>query len=185
MRTTDDRPFRPAARALLVVAGVTGLTAGAAAASADVATSPRTVAISGDGVHHFTTAIVHQEPSPATAMTQRSTDVVELHGDLEGYLLYHVTSVIDPDAGRMVNTGEQWFSGTVLGEGPVVLHDDTFRFEVDLATGATTGEVHLRPSSDAPGGPVVGCDLDVLGTGLTEAGDATFSWTGTCRWRGR
>ena len=51
---------------------------------------PRTV--SGRAVHYFTTAIIHSQTPTATGMIQRSTDIIELTGDLRGRVLYHPTS---------------------------------------------------------------------------------------------
>jgi hypothetical protein len=140
-----------------------------------------TVLVSGEGVHFFTTAIVHSQEETATGMIQLSSDIVTLSGDLEGHILYHPTSIFDFAAGTLVNTGTQIFSGTILGSEPVILHDDRFRFEVDLATGATTGAVHLGRSNDSPHqGHWYVCDLEITGTGLTPQGDATFAYSGTC-----
>lgn len=142
--------------------------------------------VSGGGVHHFSTAIVHSVEETDTGMIQRSSDIVTLSGDLEGHLLYHPTSVFDFSNGTLVNTGTQLFSGTVLGSAPVILHDERFRFDVDLATGATTGTVHLGRSKDAPhGAQWYECNLDVTGTGLTGAGDATFVYNGHCTRMGK
>ena len=155
--------------------------------TSDAAADPRQpVPVEGTGIHHFTTAVVHsQEPTP-TGMIQRSTDTVSLSGDLNGRILYHPTSVFDFANETLTNTGTQVFSGTVLGSDPVILHDDRFRFEVDLATGATTGQVHLSRSNDAPHpGSWYDCDLEVTGTGQTADGDATFDYTGTCMRRGQ
>lgn len=139
------------------------------------------VPVSGSAVHHFTTAIVHAEEPTADGKIQRSTEIIELTGDLNGYILYHPTSVFDEAAGTLVNTGTQVFSGTVAGSGPVILHDDSFRFEVDLATGETTGEVHFRRSGDAPHpGHWYDCDLVVVGTGVTPEGDGLAEYSGTC-----
>ena len=80
--------------------------------------------VAGSGTHYLTTAIVHStEPSP-TGMIQRSTETVDLTGDLTGRILYHPTSVFDFVNGTLTNTGHQVFSGTVLGSAPVMLHDD-------------------------------------------------------------
>jgi hypothetical protein len=138
--------------------------------------------VAGSGVHAFSTSIVHaQEETSASGMIQRSSDVVTLTGDLSGHLLYHPTSAFDYAKGTLVNTGTQVFSGTVLDSPPVILHDDRFRFEVDLETGATIGEVHLGRSSDAPhAGYWYECHLQIVGTGLTPEGDATFSYRGEC-----
>lgn len=111
-------------------------------------------------------------------MIQRSTDTVDLDGDLIGRVLYHPVSVFDFAGGTLVNTGDQVFSGTVLGFGPVLLHDDQFRFEVDLATGATFGKAHF---SNRLAGPNIRCELEIVGTGLTAEGNATVDYTGACR----
>jgi hypothetical protein len=148
--------------------------------SAPAGAQSQEFAVSGTGVHHFTTAVIHStEPTP-TGMIQRSTETVDLAGDLTGRLLYHPTSVFDFVAGTLTNTGHQIFSGTVLGSKPVLLSDDEFRFRVDLASGATTGQVHLHGRL---AGPKIRCDLNVTGTGLDAAGDATFVYTGQCRIR--
>lgn len=134
--------------------------------------------VSGSGVHYFTTAIIHSQEPTGTGMVQRSTDIVELNGDLTGRLLYQPDSVFDFATGTLVNTGHQVYSGTVLDLGPVMLYDDSFRFEVDLNTGTTVGEVHL---TNHIAGPKVRCHLAVVGTGMTAAGDATVEYTGHCR----
>jgi hypothetical protein len=141
----------------------------------------RTFPVSGGGVHMFTTAIVHsQQPTP-TGLVQRSTDIVELSGDLKGRILYHPVSVFDFVNGTLVNTGHQVFSGTILGSAPVMLHDDEFRFEANLATGAVSGEVHL---ADRLAGPKIRCDLDVTGTGAKTAdGDGIVAYTGQCTFK--
>jgi hypothetical protein len=149
------------------------------------AASRQPIAVSGSGVHYFSGAIVHSQEQTEDGMIQQSTDIIELTGDLEGYVLYHPTSVFDNDSGTLVNTGTQIFSGTVAGSGPVILHDDTFRFEVDLNTGATTGEVHLGRSRDAPHlGGWYECDLVVVGTGVTPEGDNLSNYSGECIPRG-
>jgi hypothetical protein len=170
---------------LLAIGGLTCVAALASSAAAS-GTDHETIEVSGSGVHFFSDAVVHsQEPTP-TGMIQRSTETIRLEGDLDGYVLYHPTSVFDFGANTLVNTGTQFFSGTIAGSEPVVLHDDEFRFEVDLATGATTGEVHLSRSKDAAGeGGWYECDLAVVGTGLTPDGDSTFEYSGHCTRRGR
>ncbi len=136
-------------------------------------------AVAGHGVHYFTTGIVHSSEPTATGVIQRSTETVELSGDLEGRILYHPVSVFDFVEGTLVNTGHQVFSGTVLGSDPVLIHDDEFRFEVDLETGVTFGEVHLV---DRIAGPRIRCRLQVYGTGqTTPEGDAMFEYTGECK----
>jgi hypothetical protein len=138
--------------------------------------------VSGSWTHFFTTAIIHSTEPTATGMIQRSTDTVDLTGDLVGRILYHPVSEFDFVNGTLVNTGHQVFSGTVLGSDPVLLYDDSFRFEVDLSSGATTGEVHL---TDSLAGPAIRCHLDIVGTGMTAEGNATFDYTGECRSRSR
>jgi hypothetical protein len=145
----------------------------------------RTVAVSGSAVHFFTTAVVHSETPTPTGKVRRSTEVIRLTGDLDGYILYHPTSTFDFAGGTLVNTGTQIYSGTIAGSAPMILHDDRFRFTVDLATGATVGEVHLSRSKDAPHpGSWYDCDLEIVGTGTTPAGDATADYGGTCTERG-
>jgi len=142
-------------------------------------------AVSGSGVHYASRAIIHSQEQTDNGMIQRSTDYVELSGDLEGYVLFRPTSVFDFASGTLVNTGTQIFSGTVAGSAPVVMYDDTFRFEVDLNSGATTGEAHLGRSKDAPGrGGWYECDLVVTGTGVTPEGDNLSDYSGTCTARG-
>lgn len=157
-----------------------------AAASPDAPeASAQPIAVSGSGVHYFTTAVIHSQEPTENGMIQRSTDIIELTGDLSGYILYHPVSVFDYEAGTLVNTGTQFFSGTVAGSAPVVLHDDEFRFDVDLATGATTGEVYLGRSNDAPKrGGWYECTLDVIGTGLTPEGNGMVDYSGECTPRG-
>lgn len=140
------------------------------------------VEVEGTGVHHFSTARTHSTTQDEDGVVvQRSTDTVSLDGDLFGTVLYHSTARIDEGAGTAVVTGAQMFSGTVLGGSPTVMFDDRFRFDIDLATGATHGEVHFEPSADARHEPRVWCDLIVTGTGRTPEGDSTFSYRGTCR----
>ena len=97
-------------------------------------------------------------------------------------MLYHPTSVIDTVKGTLVNTGNQVFSGTVLGSEPVLLHDDKFRFQVDLKTGGMeSGEVHL---SNSLAGPKIRCDLVAVGAGeKTPEGDGIVDYRGTCTFK--
>lgn len=141
-----------------------------------------TQAVSGSAVHFFTTAIIHSQQPTETGMIQRSTEIVELSGDLRGRVLYHPTSVFDFVNGTLVNTGNQVFSGTVRGSAPVLLHDDEFRFEVDLNTGGVeSGEVHF---SDRIVGPKIRCDLVIAGTGAkTPEGNGIVDYTGTCTFK--
>lgn len=141
--------------------------------------------VNGGGTHFFSKGIVHSKEETSAGAVQQSTETVELTGDLRGYVLYHVTSEFDYVHDRLVNTGRQFFSGTVAGSAPVVMYDDEFRFEIDLGTGETTGEVHLGRSKDAADGYWYECDLEVVGTGVTDDGDGTFAYSGTCIRRGQ
>lgn len=141
-----------------------------------------TVKVAGTGYDDLNNAIVHSQKPTATGMIQQSTEIVELSGDLRGRVLYHVTSVFDFVNGTLVNTGEQVYSGTVAGSAPVMIHDDQFRFEVNLITGKEAGQVFLF---NHIAGPKVRCVLDVVGTGLNADGNPTFSYTGECTFRGQ
>jgi hypothetical protein len=143
--------------------------------------STRTVNLSGHGFDDLKNAIVHWTRPTATGTIQQSTEIVELYGDLRGRVLYHVTTVIDFVTGTLVNTGDQVYSGTVAGSLPVMLHDDQFRFEVNLNTGEESGQVYLL---DHITGPKVTCVLKGVGTGLNADGNPTFTYSGTCTFRG-
>ncbi|HEX6324516.1 MAG TPA: hypothetical protein VFZ36_12380 [Vicinamibacterales bacterium] len=134
--------------------------------------------VTGSGVHYFTTAVVHSTQPTPTGMIQRSTETVDLTGDLTGRLVYQPISEFDFAAGTLVNTGRQVFSGTILGSDPVLMYDDEFRFEVDLNAGTMSGSVYL---TEMGGGPKRRCTLQVTGTGTTADGNATFSYAGQCR----
>lgn len=143
--------------------------------------STETFQVRGTGVHYFSTAIPHARMQEETGETLRTTEIIRLEGDLNGYVLYQPVTRIDYATSTLENTGTQVFSGTVGDSDPVLLHDDTFRFEVDLDTGATVGRVHLRRSQDAPHAEYwYECDLEVTGTGRTPEGDATAAYTGSC-----
>lgn len=141
-----------------------------------------TVQVAGNGFDALTTAIVHSKEMTPTGMIQKATETVELFGDLRGRVLYHVTSVFDFVNGTLVNTGEQVYSGTIAGSEPVLIHDDQFRFEVNLVTGEESGQVYLLNHIS---GPKVRCTLNVVGTGLNTEGNPTFDYTGECTFRGR
>lgn len=141
-----------------------------------------TVQVSGSGVDLLNTAIIHSKVPTPTGMIQKATETVELKGDLTGRVLYHVTSVFDFVNGRLVNTGDQVYSGTIKGSDPVLIHDDQFRFEVNLATGAESGDVYLFNNI---AGPKVRCTLHVVGTGMNSDGNPTFDYSGECTFRGR
>lgn len=139
------------------------------------------VPVQGTGVHRFSTAMVHSQEPTETGFIQRSTEIVELDGDLRGRVLYHPVSIFDFASGTLVNTGDQVFSGSVLGSDPVLLHDDEFRFDVDLATGETVGRVFLE---NHIAGPRIRCRIQILGgREITPEGDAVVDYTGQCRVR--
>jgi len=140
------------------------------------------VSVSGSGVDLLNAAVVHSEQTTSTGKIQHSTEIVNLTGDLTGKVLYHVTSTFDFVHNTLVNTGDQVYSGTVAGSAPVLIHDDQFRFEANLATGRERGQVYLF---DHIAGPKVRCKLDVVGTGLNADGNPTFDYTGECTFRGQ
>jgi hypothetical protein len=141
-----------------------------------------TVQVAGSGVDALNTAIVHSQEFTQTGMIQKSTETVELRGDLTGRVLYHVTSVFDFVHNTLVNTGDQVYSGTIAGSAPVMIHDDQFRFDVNLATGQESGQVYLFGHI---AGPKVRCTLNVVGTGLNTEGNPTFDYRGRCTFRGQ
>ena len=141
----------------------------------------RVVHVAGTAVDLLNTAIVHSKVDTPTGSTQKSTETVELNGDIHGRVLYHVTTVIDTVHGTLVNTGDEVFSGTVAGSAPVMIHDDQFRFEVNLVTGDERGRVLL---TDRIVGPKVRCRVDVVGTGLNADGNPTSTYSGECTFRG-
>lgn len=142
----------------------------------------KTVPVTGSGVDLLDTAIVHSMETTPTGKIQMSTETVELNGDLKGRVLYHVTSVFDFVHGTLVNTGDQVYSGTIAGSAPVMIHDDQFRFEVNLVTGAESGQVYLLNNI---AGPKVRCTLDVVGTGVNSEGNPTFDYSGACEFHDR
>ena len=141
--------------------------------------------VSGTAIHYFDDipgrgSITHEATPTETGVKLRTTDTIDLFGDLEGRVLYQPHTVINYVEGTLVNTGNQVFSGTVLGEGPVLLHDNLFRFDVNLATGETLGKVFLIDHID---GPVVDCVLEIVGTGFSEEGNGLADYSGRCRIR--
>jgi len=170
----------------IVVAGLLSSSGEARASgnggAADSGAGSRTVKVSGSGYDALKTAIVHSKQVTPTGMIQRATATVELHGDLNGRVLYHVTSVFDYVNGTMINTGEQVYSGTIAGSEPVMIHDDQFRFEVNLVTGKEVGQVYLF---NHIAGPKVRCTLTGVGTGMNSDGNPTFDYSGTCTFRSK
>lgn len=146
---------------------------------------PRMISVSGSGVDLASDAIVHSEEGTPTGVIKRLTEIVRLTGDINGYVLYQATQEFDFVGNTLVVTGENVFSGTVAGSDPLILRSDESRFEVNLATGEETGNVHLTRSNDAPHkGSWYECDLSVVGTGATSEGNPTFDYSGVCTPRG-
>ena len=176
------KPFRGIlAGAVLLATNSAAMCAQARQAAAPVSNGTTTIAVSGSGVDQLTTAIIHSKENVPNGMIQKSTEIVDLTGDLKGRVLYHVTSVFDFAHGTLVNTGDQVYSGTVAGSEPVMIHDDQFRFDVNLTTGTEHGRVSLF---DHIAGPKVRCSLDVVGTGTSAEGNPTFTYTGQCTFLG-
>src|SRR5687768_15865479 len=171
--------MRQALAAAVTTAAIVLVCAAASAGRVPQEQKSTTRPVSGKAVHYFTTSIVHSETPTATGKVLRSTDIVELSGDLKGRVLYQPTTVIDTVKGTLVNTGHQVFSGTVLGSEPVLLHDDRFRFAVDLKPGGKeAGEVHL---TNRLAGAKVRCDLVIVGSGAkTAEGNGIVEYRGTC-----
>lgn len=139
------------------------------------------VDVAGSGIHYFSTAIVHSEEATDTGMIKRTTETVDLSGDIIGRVLYQPESVINFDKGKLTNTGNQVFSGTILGSPPLMLHDDEFRFDVNLESGETIGRVFLV---DRVAGPRARCNLTLIGSGMmTAEGDSIVDYTGKCKVR--
>ena len=169
-----------AAIGLLAAAGETETPQAPPSASV-AAAAHMTIPVSGEAIHYFTTSVTHSESQVDGGIIARTTDIIRLSGGLNGYVLYHPTTEIDLSTETLVNTGVQFFSGTIDGSEPVVLYDDTFRFQVDLATGETIGQVHLGRSQSSPHpGSWWECQLEVVGTGMTPEGDGLAAYTGTC-----
>ena len=180
MSLTNSHVLAIAALAMLVVNGA-GARTGANSSAAPRNETIRTEKVAGNGFDDLKNAIVHWEKPTATGTIQQSTQTVELYGDLRGRVLYHVTSVFDFVSGTLVNTGDQVYSGTIKGSAPALIHDDQFRFEVNLVTGTDVGQVFLF---NHIAGPKVRCQLEGVGTGPNADGNPTFTYTGECTFRG-
>ncbi len=152
-----------------------------ASASAGGPPAQGTIRVKGTGTDLVNSAIVHSKKTTPTGEIRKSTEVVELRGDLDGIVLYGITTVIDTKQGTLTNRGDQVFSGTIAGSEPVMVHDSRFRFTANLKTGADHGSVYL---TDHIAGPQVGCQLQVTGTGKSASGNPTFKYAGTCTFGG-
>ena len=167
----------PVAITAFMIVNAAGVVAQTRAAPASLRVDTLAISVAGSGLDHLTTSVVHSVRGKPHGMIQQSTEIVDLAGDLVGRVLYHVTTVVDSLNGTLVNTGDQVYSGTIAGSAPVLIHDNRFRFDVNLKTGRETGRVYL---SDHIAGPRVQCTLDVVGTGLNPEGNPTFTYTGRC-----
>ena len=158
------------------------ISATAAAEPLDHHRDKRWTPVSGTATHYFPTAILHSSEPTETGKTEQSTDTIDLEGDINGRIVYHVTSEFDFVEGTLINTGYQVFSGTVLNGKPVMILDDNFMFRVDLNTGDTHGDVYLnRPLA----GKRTQCRLKVTGTGFDADGNGLADYQGLCRVYGR
>ena len=96
-------------------------------------------------------------------------------------MLYQARQEFDFVANTLVVTGRERLLWNDRRLGLVILRSDESRFDVNLATGEETGNVHLTRSNDAPDkGSWYDCDLVVVGTGQTPEGNPTFDYSGTC-----
>lgn len=168
--------------ARFAMSAVTGVVLVGSVAIAAEPTLNRNVQVAGSGTDLLNGTVVYSKTPTPTGMIQKGTEIIELTGDLTGKILYHVTTVIDNQKGTLTNTGDQVFSGTILGSDPVMLHDSRFHFQVNLATGADSGSAYL---DDHIAGPKVKCELNVTGTGKAADGNPTFHYSGTCRFSSR
>lgn len=135
-------------------------------------------AVQGTAIHYESEGIEHSNTPTATGYVRVSTDIVELEGDLVGRAVFQPVSEVNVVEGRIVNTGSQVFSGTVLNSDPVMLHDDGFIFRINMFTGETRGRIFL---TDRIAGPVVRCILKMEGTGRTAEGYNLSNYWGRCK----
>lgn len=161
----------------LSVGWISLCTGAAAIAGEGGLSSKRSVQVVGNGTDLLNGAIVHSKRQTPNGFVQKSTEIVELKGDLIGRVLYHVTSTFDLTNDRLVNMGDQVFSGTIANSDPVMIHDARFRFDVNLKTGVEAGSVYLF---DHIAGPKVRCTLHVVGTGKDADANPTFNYNGHC-----
>lgn len=135
----------------------------------------------GTAIHFESDGIEHSVVPTDDGYVRTSTDIVELSGDLQGRAVFQPVSTVDLVERTIVNTGSQVFSGTVLGSYPVMLHDDGFRFDINLNTGETNGEIFL---TDRLSGPNVRCILEMQVTGRTSEGYNLSDYWGKCKLNG-
>lgn len=80
----------------------------------------------GTAVHYFSTSISHKTILAVTGKRDYDTEAIDLFGDITGRSLYHVSSDLDVFTGKLVNSGHQVFSGTIMDSDPVLILDDDF-----------------------------------------------------------
>lgn len=170
------------ARYVVVVAVLSIASAHVRASDGSPSTPDRTVQVAGNGLDRVDRAIVHSTVNTPTGVIRKTTETVDLYGDLKGTVLYLVTSNFDFVHGTLVNTGDSVYSGTIAGSAPVMIHDDQSRFEANLNTGQDSGQVYLF---DHIAGAKVRCHLDAVGTGVNADGNPTFTYRGECTFRGQ
>jgi len=136
------------------------------------------IKVEGTAIHYFDNVILHNTLFTEVGKITKSTETIDLNGDIIGRILYHPTSTYDFNKGTLVNSGIQVFSGTILDSEPTMIVDNRFRFEVNLSTGETYGKVFLTRRI---AGSMVKCELEVTGTGLDERGNALAQYTGHCK----
>ncbi len=146
-----------------------------------VAQGAEVIQVKGTGTDFLNGEIVHLKSTTPTGEMRKSTGISELRGDLNGKILYQLTAELDYTRGTLVKTGDQVFSGTVMGSEPLMIHDSKFRYEINLTTGALSGALYLF---DRIVGPTVECELQIIGTGVNADGNRTFSYVGTCTFAG-
>ncbi|MEE4211364.1 MAG: hypothetical protein V2I43_19100 [Parvularcula sp.] len=171
-------PFLALLAALTTVACST---APAGAASGGRFGGLKAIEVTGNGVHRFSESIEHSVEQTPMGVIIRSTEIIDLFGDLRGQILYQPVTEIDFTTQKLTNTGNQVFSGTIKDSEPVLLFDDAFFFEVDLVMGTVNGEVFLERTL---AGQKTWCELTVTGPIAPPGQDSSFTYEGVCRSRG-
>jgi hypothetical protein len=176
--TIDEDRFGAVLACSLAAAAVVLRASAADSANAIEAELSTERQVVGSGGHFLTTVIVHSSEPTETGMIQRSTETIDLTGDLTGRILYQPTSVIDFTNGTLTNTGHQVFSGTVLGPGPALRRRVPFRREP-----GDGGRRWQGLSDRQHRWPKIRCELDIVVTGRTAEGNVTADYKGSCKFR--
>src|SRR5258706_2469889 len=103
---------------IVAVAGLFVISADARAAGARAVGPDRpaaTVRVAGSGLDHLDTAVVHSKETTPTGLIQKSTEIVELEGDMKGRVPYQGNSGFDFVHGPLLNTGQKGYSRTTAG----------------------------------------------------------------------